>query len=58
MVVGFILCLTVTVVALVNGEMGQVKVFGALTGFFVLIYAFANYVVWRAGEVPDEVRKA
>jgi len=54
MVGGMLLCFIVAVVAVFNEQWGAVRLFGALGGFFLLIYAAANWIVWRAGEVPDE----
>ena len=54
MVIGMILCLVVTVFALFNDEPGPAKLFGAIGAVFVLLYAVANYIVWKADEVePD-----
>ena len=51
-VAGMILCLVVTCIALFNGQWGAVGLFGALAGLFILLYAIANYIVWKAGTGP------
>ncbi len=49
MVAGLLLCLIVTILALIDGQLGAAKVFGTLTAVFALLYAAANYIVWKAG---------
>lgn len=48
MVIGLILCIVVTVYALITGQDGPAKLFSGIGLFFLVMYAIANYIVWKA----------
>lgn len=48
MVIGLILSIVVTVYALVSGQDGAARLFGGIALFFSVMYALANYIVWKA----------
>ena len=50
MVIGLILCIMVTIYALVTDQSGPAKLFGGIGAFFIVVYALANYIVWKAGQ--------
>lgn len=52
-VAGTVLCFAVAAVALLDGQGGAARLFGALGGVFLAIYAVANLIVWRAGGLDE-----
>ena len=52
MVIGLIICVVVTIYALISGQPGPAKLFGGIGLFFITMYALANYIVWKA-EQPE-----
>jgi ATP/ADP translocase len=51
MVIGLIVCVLATIYALVTGQAGAAKLFGWIGAFFLVMYALANYIVWKAEQL-------
>ncbi len=54
MVLGLLICLVVAIYASFNGETGAATLFGTLGCLFLILYAIANYIVWKAGDLEPE----
>jgi hypothetical protein len=52
MVVALIVATAAGIYAAFNGQPDAARLFGGIGLFFLAIYAFANYVVWKA-EQPE-----
>jgi hypothetical protein len=52
MVIGLIVSIAATVYALFSDQPDAARLFGAIAMFFLLMYALANYIVWKA-EQPE-----
>lgn len=53
MVIGIVLCFTVSLIAFFQGQSGAAGLFAVFGSLFLAIYAVANLIIWRAGGMPD-----
>jgi hypothetical protein len=52
MVIGLLLATMAAIYAMFTGQADAARLFGGIGLFFLLLYAVANYIVWKA-DLPD-----